>query len=187
MTSVISQASTQRLLPLRVQLRLPMVDVAAVRAALGVSEDEVLQLIDDGELAWAWDIASRDAKKREVRVLAQSVVSYQSSVANGALSFDQVVAIVFRRQQLAAINQPPTRPWLWGREIVHAFNCGSEHVFNLLREGSLKLLPGHVVPTANSQPATHNPQNLGWRRGPGGMPCVSYESAVEFLNRRRIA
>jgi len=170
--------AVQRSLPLRVQLRLPMVDIAAVRAALGVNEDEVLDLIEDGQLAWAWDISTKGTGKAEMRIFARSVSAYQNaqgglrSVAN-EFTFDEVVHFVFGL----------SRPWLWGREIARAFNCSSEHVLNLVREGSLKLLPGHMVP--NGKPFRQDAGTLGWRRGPGGSPCVAYESVLRFLKARR--
>jgi len=171
----------QRSLPLRVALRLPMLDVAAVRAALGVNEDEVLDLIQEGHLAWAWDIATKAAEKAETRIFARSVSAYQNSeygprsVAN-ELTFDEVVALAFT-------GRANDRPWLWGREITRAFNCSSEHVLNLIREGSLSLLPGHVVPKSQ---IPNRKSQIGWRRGRGGSPCVSWVSAVEFLRRRRL-
>lgn len=186
--------ATQRSLPLRVHLRLPMLDIAAVRAALGVGEDDVLNLIEDGHLAWAWDIATKGAVKAEMRILAQTVVSYQQALVNGVrtdeLPFAEVVKIVF-----IGAHQ---RPWLWGRELVRAFNCSSEHVLNLIREGSLNLLPGHSVPGAAGPgsrvsrlgPAPDPKSKMldpvpGWRRGPGGSPCVALESVLRFMRERR--
>ncbi len=195
MTSTIAQRAVpeagapkrvQRSLPLRVQLWLPMVDVAAVRAALGVNEDEVLDLIEDGQLAWAWDISTEAAEKAEVRILARCVREYQmfgdkDRLAGGNprdITFEEVVQIVFPGHQ--------TRPWVWGRELARAFNCSSDHVLNLIRGGSLCLLPGHVVPKAvpRSTP-NHQPATIGWRRGPGGSPCVALESVLRFLKERR--
>lgn len=152
-------ALLQRSLPLRVQIRLPMMDIAGVRGALGVSEHEVLELIEQGSgLSWAWDISTRAAQRREVRVLARCVTDLQRDAVT-ELSFDDVVSIIFGR----------SRPFLWGKEIFRAFNCTSDHVMNLVVEDSLQRLP-----------------DTDWRRGPGGSPCVAWASAVQFLKQRRL-
>jgi hypothetical protein len=159
-----------------------MVDIAAVRAALGVNEDDVLNLIDEGHLAWAWDIATKQATKAEMRILARSVSAYQNAEqglrgVSNEFTFEEVAAFVLGGQH---------RPWLWGRELSRALNCSSEHVLNLVREGSLKLLPGHMVPNGQRRTgANRGNGEIGWRRGPGGSPCVAYESVLRFLKERK--
>jgi hypothetical protein len=56
--------------------RHPLVPMAAVALFLNRTRKEVLALIDAGSLRWAFDIRSKRATAREVRVLRQSLFEY---------------------------------------------------------------------------------------------------------------
>lgn len=148
--------SSQLPLPLRIPVWIPTLTLAGARGALGVSEDEVRGMINDGEIGWAWNIATRGAARVELRILAAALPDLTQPPD---LALDSVVRLVYG----------PQRPWVWGKDFYRAWNCDSGHLFNLLKDRSIKILP-----------------KTDWRRGRGGSPCVTWNSAVEFLKNRRV-
>lgn len=65
----------QRRLPLTVELPEGLVSMETARWALGCDEDSVLSLIEVGGLRWAWDIAVRCGRIREVRIWSQCITA----------------------------------------------------------------------------------------------------------------
>jgi hypothetical protein len=117
-------------------------------------------MIDSGEIAWAWNIAARDAGRAELRILAACLPDHtMPAAATAELPLDSVIRLVYG----------PKKPFIWGKDFYRFWNCDSGHLFNLIADKSLKVLP-----------------NTGWRPGRGGSPCVTWNSAVEFLKSRRV-
>ena len=63
--------------PAKLAVKLPMVGIETCKSALGISEDAVLALIDDGKIRWAWNLACQSQHTRFVRVLTRSLLAYQ--------------------------------------------------------------------------------------------------------------
>lgn len=158
----------QRELPLRIPLWIPTLTLAGARGSLGVSEDAILVMIEEGEIPWAWNIARRGATRSELRILAACLPNTEAR--RPELKLDQVVRLILGAK----------RPFVWGKDFYRAWNCDSQHVMNLVKEESLQTLPNHVRPDASG-----NKAELAWRRGPGGSPCITWNSAVEFIKTRR--
>ena len=51
----------------------PLMSIPMVMCRLDLDEDDVLILIEDRALAWAFDIAGRGARRRTIRVLTENV------------------------------------------------------------------------------------------------------------------
>jgi hypothetical protein len=157
---------TQLKLPLRLLVRTPMLTLAGARGALGIGEDDIRDMIESAELPWAWDISTKGAGRTELRILAACVehaqkdlLSRTSPVGPPEINEADVIRLLYGEE----------RPWLWGKEFHRAWNFDRRHLFNLIFDGSLQLLP-----------------RTRWRRGPGGSPCVTWNSAVEFLRARKL-
>lgn len=135
-----------------------MVTVSGAQSILDCGEDELLAMVDDGRIAWAWNIACKEAKRREVRLLARCVEALQKREA-----------LALSEKEVHALLVPHQKPFLQHRETMRALHCKSTHLIDLITEESLLVLDG-----------------TSWRRGPGGSPVIKRESFMEFLNKRRI-
>ena len=74
-------APTQLRLPIDLPISRPLIPMKAAVVLLDRSEDEVLALIDLGELTWAWDISSEAAERREVRIWRESLLCHMQNDA----------------------------------------------------------------------------------------------------------
>jgi hypothetical protein len=115
-------------LPIR-RLLLP---VWAVTAVLDLTEDGVLALIEDGALAWAFDLRRPGSGSAYWRIFAPSVADHlarRSGASPAALrEFDQVVHQIL----------PGSSDTVRSSRLRDALNVCSCHVGNLLRDGALK-------------------------------------------------
>jgi hypothetical protein len=76
-------AAGQLHLAIQLPVSRPLIPLRAAMVLLDRGEDEVLALIDTGELSWAWDISSQDAERREVRIWRDSVLQFLSRSEEG--------------------------------------------------------------------------------------------------------
>ncbi len=141
----------------------PAVQMDGAKHLLGLTEDEVLELIESGALSFAWNAALSGAGRRMVVVLRASIDFYRETL--GAKRHELTDAQAFR------LLLPPghSKPFLSNGEIQRALNCGSEHVLNLFDAGELKKLPGSSI-----------------GRGPSGEALATLESFRRFIERRRL-
>jgi hypothetical protein len=125
------------------------------------TEDDIISLIEGGQLRWAWNIASRDSTRATLRILAQSVCDFVDRKRLPEMEepgeFDQVVSLIF----------PYPSDSISAGTIARAWNCSSYHISHLCREGSLRAV---------------NSRGLG---RPGATLMVDFSTAVEFLRQRR--
>jgi hypothetical protein len=144
----------------------PMLGMESVKAILDVSEDDVLDLIADGQLRWAWNLRAT-GDKAFVRVWARSVTCHlvPGSQPSEPESMDEVIGELLPLSPIAQRLSPPIR----ATELQRLFNVSSGHVLNLLSAGELKLAPRSVC-----------------RVGPGGSPEITRESVVELLKGRTL-
>lgn len=151
-----------------VTLHRPLVSVATAAEALNKSPGEIAALIDAGELLFAWNVASRTATKAEVRILSASLSDYQNGHRARASSDNElprVVNLIFPTvNQRSGVVSAVT-----ASNLAQRFSVSPDHVFNLIKDGSLQLLRG-----------------TSCRRGPGGSPQVLFASVKSFLEERRI-
>ena len=126
----------------------------------------MLALIEEGRLRWAFDIRTAGAATRELRVLRQSLFEYTRLCVP-----DEVLDESDEREFAAVVDMIlPTKPHeavLRGTEVARRFSCTPQHVLNLVRERSLRMVDAprkaHVSP-----------------------PIVR-ASVVEFLKQRRMS
>jgi len=77
------------------RLLMPM---AAVMVILDRSEDDLLRLVEEGELEFAFDISTGGAVRREVRIYRESLLRYQAQRFRASFSSDL---------RAAGRNEPP--------------------------------------------------------------------------------
>ena len=140
----------------------PLVALEALTAWCDKDSDEILALIEGGELGWAWDIRGPGADRREIRVWRDSVEAYLRGGGAGTdgtegMNEEEVLASVF----------PHKREELRSPELERMFSCSQVHVYSLVR---MSLIDGLNEP----------------RLGPYGFIRVTRASVIRFLQQRRI-
>lgn len=138
----------------------PTMTVDTAKGILDCSEDEIIELIEVQGALVAWNIASPNADRRELRILTQSVADYLA--AGRSPCYHSMLA-----PDAAVSDLVPDRPFLRGTDIQRILNCGSTHVLNLVESKALALVPG-----------------TNYQRGPGGTPSITVDSFRHFLTSR---
>jgi hypothetical protein len=142
----------------------PLMPIPAVMWRLDVDEDQVLRLIEDGELLWAFNLAAARATRRTIRVLSESVSDYLAGQVRtcgdnkAEAEWQRVASLVF-----------PDKPVIVTCELARALSCGRDLAMNLVRKNHVRVVSGRR-----------------WRSGPGGSPRIDTASAKEWLKGRRI-
>ncbi|HBJ87118.1 MAG TPA: hypothetical protein DDZ88_25315 [Verrucomicrobiales bacterium] len=152
------------------QRQFPIDDPAVVLASVatarhhlrGYNEDAILDLIESGELLYAWNIGL--GPTRLVRIWPACLEYYQKNPAS-AWKFpqteDQVLSEMLRRVG--------DKPFIRSYALRLIFNCSATHITNLLHAGALRVLP-----------------NTTWGRGPSGSALITITSVKQFLVERRL-
>jgi hypothetical protein len=157
-------AVVQRQFDLGLATGRPMHSVNSAMAILDQDEDAVLNLIELGFLAFAFDIRSPKSSKREPRILTESIRSYlrgdhlRAVVDKSDAALDQALKQLFKH----------SRPTVRGTEIRRAFNCSSQHILDLVAEDCLKRDEKVKLKTVKSSPAIYR------------------SSVISFLKSRRL-
>ena len=144
--------------PVTIQHRAPTVSLPAVRGMLGLTSVAVVRMIEDGRLSWAFNIAARDATRADYRVLALCIADYQRGVIH-PVSWSEVLRLLYGHPRAAIHSSYFYRAWA----------CRSDHFYALLGEGALEVV------------------SPDWRCGPAGGAYVTWDSAVAFAKRCRVA
>lgn len=152
-------------------------DLAGARQRLRCDDGDVECLLEQGALAWVWNIATPGADKRALRFLVSELVAIERLAADNPALFDRMM---FQRAQSPSHSRLATgvvrelfgdeKPFVDGTVFRRAFNCDSKHVINLITARVLAVLP-----------------NTQWRRGHNGTPAITWASAVRFAEQRRLA
>ena len=158
-------ATLQRKLPLADATLCPVLTISGVRSELpGHDEDDVLALIEEGALEFAWNIALRvgDGIRREPIVLKKCVAHYLAS--GGARPLNWTDARAFKE-----FFNGDEKPFIYGTTLKLLWNCSGTHIIALIEARELKVQPGTT-----------------WDRGPGNSPVITRASVEGFLKRRRM-
>jgi hypothetical protein len=136
----------------------PMLPVRGVCSLVDRNEDQVLSLIEDGSLPWAFDVAlnPKRGRARELRVLPAAVADYLRG-QTCSLEWADVLRLL----------QPHDEPVILSSDIIRVLNISSTHLYNLARRKQM-------VPCSK------------WRTGPGGCARFPAKNFVGFLKARRV-
>ncbi len=185
--------------------RRPLVPLAFVRMMLDKSTREVMALIEEGKLRWAFDLRSAAAERREVRVLQQSLFEYvgrfnRDPCPNGGeeAEFSKIMDLILPKGIIlspATFHSSPASPGKPAAHISpHQLRLPAESLPKMLfpREAILRgteiarcfsCLGQHVLNLIKD----HSFRTVNLRRGPKASPLVMRASVVEFLKKRRMS
>jgi hypothetical protein len=151
----------QLCLPLELSARRPLIPLEAAMVILDKEEDEVLSLMETGQLCWAWDIRGAQAERREIRIWQKCLLAYLGDKVS--------LPALAQLNELSVIMELFPRPGeqFKGTELKRMFCCGHQHVLNLIGEGLL---------TATTKAST----------GPNGSPLVTRQSIIHLFRTRRV-
>jgi len=137
-------------------------------AVLDRDKKSVLMLVEQGDLPWAWNLATETFTKQTVRILAQCIADFQQGQRRTAtLTFDDVFRSIFPTGQAVRAGVVAKLKLC---TIARRLCVGADHVTHLVDAGWLN-------PVAGSAP----------RRGPGGSQEIEQASLMAFMRKRRIA
>lgn len=124
---------------------------------LDKNEDQVLRMVQDGSLAWAFNVASfpQRGQSMELRILPACVADYLRG-QTCSLEWTDVLGLLL----------PHDDPLILAKDITRVLNVSSTHLYHLVRRKVL-------TPCS------------AWRRGPGGCARFRRNSFVQFLKDRR--
>lgn len=181
--------------------RHPLVPLAAAGMLLNRTTREVLALLDDGNLRWGFDIRTRAASRREVRILRQSVFQCAGlceipiSPRLDATEFRQIVDLILPDEIIVGTDGADwkTQPQN-GRNFQHESRLGSREYkeLKLPKEPVLRAteiaecfccIPQHVTNLIGDNFF----RVLDLPIGPKASPFVTRESVIQFLKERRIS
>jgi len=146
---------------LRVRARVVTLTRAAVRERCQVDDYEIDEFLSRAHHGWAWNIATPDAERAELRFLSSDIARWVDDEPVRCRPLAEVVRELFGDE----------KPFVDGINFYRAFNCDSQHVYNLIdcRPAALGVLP-----------------NTERRRGPNGSAAIAWASAVEFVKERKL-
>jgi hypothetical protein len=134
------------------------------------SKDDVLRLIDTRQIAWAWDISRKSARRPEVRIWRESLIAYLAQESSGGGPAPLVDDCALPQVIEAILGVPaaitPRTATLRARELQRRFLCCQTHLAGLIADGELCRIGS---------------------TGPKETPVILYRSAFEFLKRRSMS
>lgn len=156
---------TQRKLVLDDTPALVLADVSTARRDLvGHDEDDILALIEEGFLLFAWNIAI--GTTRDIRILPDCIDHYRRTLGHRQYprTDAQVIDAMLARGCAAG-----DKPFMRSTTLRMLLNCSSTHIINLIQDNSLSVVP-HTT----------------WGQGPSGAALVTVDSIRSFLIHRRL-
>lgn len=146
-------------------LRIPsgrsLVPLEAVMVLADRDEDAVLALIDNGQLRWAYNIASPGSERREIRILRSSVLSYLDRSSDPVESADDALTSILPKPMNVRGHET-----IRAVEVERRFCCSQGLVAKLIHAGCFTL----AGPVA----------------GPKVSPYILHTSVAQFLRTRSL-
>lgn len=186
--------------------RRPLVPMHSLCVFLNKTVDQVLELIEEGKLAWAFDIRSSAAGRREVRVLRKSMFDFAGVPSVQVIESDAQVeadyakvmdfilpaGFILSPAAFQSRKTQPARPPM--SSLHHKLRLPASCFHNLLfpQEPVLRSIdvaryfscnPQHILNLIDDKLI----QSVPFRRGPKSSPLVTRSSVVEFLKSRRMS
>jgi len=134
----------------------PLFPVRGVMSLVDRNEDEVLRLIKDGSLLWAFDVAldTKHGRSKDLRILPACVADFLRG-KTCSLKWADVFSLLL-----------PEASTVTSIDIYRVLNCSSSHLYNLVRRKQ-------IIPCTT------------WGRGPKGKARFAAVRFIEFLQSRR--
>lgn len=135
----------------------PMLPLDAAILFVGCkTKDHLREVIDEGGLLWAFDLALPDSTHVELRVLCEAAQAFQAGVSQESITWDS-----FKAAMLV-----PGHASVGASDTYRFLNVSKNHFYRLAARKEIRLL---------TRP----------KRGPNGSARVDVVSLVNFLARRR--
>jgi hypothetical protein len=161
---MISAAPVQRRLPIIVEIVPPLASIEAARKDLRTDEDEIMYLIQDGQML-AFDLRTPGADKAFVRIWPASIDAIMAARKTGTqvrrIKDEELPSII---SKIISIDRSHVRAVILRNRLV----TSSTHIHNLIRPGLLEAVPG-TGDTINQT------------------PLLIRTSIVAFLKQRRMS
>lgn len=144
----------------------PLWTISGATAWLRRHPDDILRMIEDGRLEWAWDIAAGPCRRRrEIRIWFESLEHARRHLGTpaGALHLPPPLSPAQVLERVIGHH----RPLLRGSEVQALLNCDRNLVFRHLRAGALRMASGQTSLTSRT-------------------PLIVRDSLEQFLLARRI-
>ncbi len=188
--------------------RRPLVPISAVAMFLNKSAREVLSLIEDGKLRWAFDIRSAKSSRREIRVLRESLFQCAGLFSSGELlpevekgEFSKIMDQFLAKGTVLApvrFHRIPPKLCTRGSRSFHLKLRVSARSVPLLRKRILPeepVLRGTEIARCFSCMNQHvlnlikekSLPTIHLSCGPKASPLVPRASVIEFLEKRRMS
>jgi hypothetical protein len=135
----------------------PLLPVRGVMSLVDRNEDEVLRMVEAGELLWAFDVAAdpKCARCKELRILPACVADWLRG-QTCLLEWADVLAMLL----------PGNAPLILSKEIARTLNISGALLYTLARRKALSSV-------------------TAWHCGPGGCGRFTRASVLKFLRDRR--
>ena len=134
----------------------PLLPVRGVMSLIDQNEDQVLKLIKDGSIAWAFNVAleAKRGRNRHLRILPAAVADFMRG-RTCSLKWPDVFGLLL-----------PDGPIVTSLEIYRMLNVSGDHLYNLVRAKQIICCST-------------------WGRGPKGKARFATVRFIEFLQARR--
>ena len=202
-----AQGPKPRLFDFGFTSRHPLVPMAAVALFLNRTRKEALALIDQGGLRWAFDIRSKRATAKEVRVLRQSLFEYtglfEPEPDNPSVSTEKELAKIIHLILPDGVTLRPgddlsPRPGWRNTPAQKKQRASCAHGVEFAAGAGLDsgaVLWGTEVAEALGCTPEHvrkliherSLEKVSLRRGPKASPIIQRDSVVSFLRGRRMS
>ncbi|MCW5560023.1 MAG: hypothetical protein KIT22_19575, partial [Verrucomicrobiae bacterium] len=116
---------TQRLLPLRIDERVALLDANTVCASLGIDPEGVAERVDSGDIRWAFDISCGTRLVRELRIWRACLV--EAEAAGQATLEDVIRDVIGGLEQDAEVRAARIeKRWLVSTQTVRRHRLAGE-------------------------------------------------------------
>ncbi len=112
-----------------IPVKSPLLSVSVVQSVLYCDSKQIMDLVDDGSLLFAFDIKTRAANKISLRILTQSLVDYvQEKKPDRHRDEEKIYQSIL----------PAGKISIPGVVLARTLNCDADHIGRLIRDGSFK-------------------------------------------------
>jgi hypothetical protein len=185
--------------------RRPLVPLPAVSMFLDLTAKEVLALIEEGKLRWAFDIRTAHSGRREVRVLRQSLFEFtglcdrpRSAQTGDAAEFREISELILPKGVLASPAGVTETKLETAPKVLTDLPlkiCAGVKTLPKVLFASEPVLRGTEVAQCFSCISQHvlnllrekSLESVNLRCGPKASPLIIRRSLVHFLETRRMS
>lgn len=172
---LLPDATTMMLLEKLIPVTRPLVPLPVVMVLTDCKEYDLMKRIEDGSLAWAWDISRASARRREVRIWRVSVLDFLRTQGNPDQAMNRHNAML--ESEVLPSLFPHSRPELRSPELQRLFSASQTHIQGLIDAECLRAVGwGDHNHDMNDRPPC----------GPNSYVRIARKSVVEFLQAQRI-